>query len=75
MSNTIGLKEFRTNLEKYMQAITKGESFVVVKHAKPIFKVTPLDVNNSWEEVIDFTQLTSDGINIDNLLTRLKNIK
>ena len=35
----IGLKEFRLNMQKYIDLLDKGWCFIVVKRSKPVFKV------------------------------------
>lgn len=71
MTSLVGLKELRKNVAKYTKQVQSGHSFVVMKHSKPLFKITPLDEEGQWEEVIDFTKIKRGGINIDDLLTRL----
>ncbi len=41
MPEIIGVKQLYKNLKKISQKVAKGESFVVVKHSEPIFKVVP----------------------------------
>lgn len=40
-TKTIGVREFRQNLTKIEHAISKGTSFVVTRHRKPIFEIRP----------------------------------
>jgi antitoxin (DNA-binding transcriptional repressor) of toxin-antitoxin stability system len=70
MEKLIGLKELRENIDTFVKKIDSGESFVVFRKSKPIFKLSPVD-EGGWEEVIDFTKLKKGGIEIDDLLTRL----
>jgi len=70
MQNIVGLKELRENVAKYAQKVANGESFVVFKQSKPLFKITPVD-EEDWEEVIDFTKLRKGGVDIDDILSRL----
>ncbi len=70
-SNTIGLKELRLNFSSYIAHIEKGESFVVFKNSKPVFKIVPIDDNEQWETVVDFTKINQGGVPIDEILTRL----
>ena len=42
MENIIGLKELRQNMPHYAQKVQKGQSFIVVKQSKPLFRITPL---------------------------------
>lgn len=54
----IGLKELRQNVSEIAERAQKGESFTVVKRAKPVFNIIPPQENDSdldkWlEEYID----------------------
>lgn len=71
MSKLIGLKEFRSKVSEIVERIDRGESFVVIKKSKPIFKISPLTENEGWEEVIDFTKIKKGGVNIKQILNRL----
>jgi len=57
----------------YEKKIAAGESFVVFKKSKPIFRISPVDQDHEdlWEEVIDFTKIQKSGVNISDLLARL----
>lgn len=70
MDKLIGLKEFRENVESYTKKINQGQSFVVLKKSKPIFKISPIEAD-SWEEVIDFTKIQKGGVKINELISRL----
>lgn len=71
--NTIvGLKELRENLETYISRVKKGDSFIVVRKSKPVFRISPMDDDASlWESVIDFTKVKKGGVSIKSLLSRL----
>ena len=72
MQTLVGLKEFRNNVAAYTKRIRSGESFLILKRSQPLFKVTPItDVENNWEEVIDFTKIKKGGVKIQELLSRL----
>ena len=72
MNNIVGLKELRQNVDRYASAIQKGQSFIVVRKSKPIFKITPFKAEEGeWEEVIDFTKIKKGGVKIDDLLKRI----
>lgn len=71
MSTIIGVKELREKMEDYIAEINKGASFVVVKRSKPIFNITPIDVDGDWEEVVDFTKIKKGGVKIEEILSRL----
>ncbi len=68
----IGVKELRNNLEEYINKISKGQSFTVVKRSKPVFQIRPIDEDDGqWEEVVDFTKIKKGGIEISDLLSRI----
>ena len=73
MEKIIGLKDLRENLPAYEKRIAAGDCFVVVKKSKPVFRISPIDhdVEELWEEVIDFTKIQKGGIAIEDILTRL----
>jgi len=72
MENIIGLKELRQNMPIFAQKIKKGQSFIVVKQSKPLFKITPLEQGaEEWEEVVDFTKIKKGGVKLEELLGRL----
>jgi len=74
INNIIPFKDFRVNAEKYIKAIEKGMSFVVVKRSKPIFRLEPM--GESWETLIDFTDNgKTKGIEVNKLLKYLKQHK
>jgi len=73
-STIVGLRDLRENVEKYSQRITQGDSFIVVRRSKPLFKiVSPFEKHedDQWEEIIDFTKIKKGGVNIDELISRL----
>lgn len=69
MKKTIGLKELRKNMSAVAQKTQRGQSFIIAKQSKPLFKIIPLE--EEWEEVIDFTKIRKGGVNIKDLLARL----
>lgn len=73
MENIVGLKELRENLPAYEKKIAAGNSFLVVKKSKPVFRICPVDHDEEelWEEVIDFTKIQKGGIAIEDILSRL----
>ena len=72
MENIIGLKDLRENVNKYVEQINQGKSFMVLKRSKPIFKICPINETDSkWEEVVDFTKIKKGGVDIDEVLSRL----
>ena len=67
----IGLKELRDRFPEYIENIEQGKSYIVVKHSKPVFRITPVEEEELWEPVIDFTTLKAGGVDIDDILSRL----
>lgn len=67
----IGLKELRQNVNTYISRVKKGDSFIVIKRSRPIFKISPLTDEAKWEPVIDFTRIKKGGVKIEELLSRL----
>ena len=74
-TNLVSLKELREQFPKYIEAVSKGRSFMVVKRTKPIFQITPINEDEAWETVVDFTQIKKGGVNIQELLSRVQAIK
>jgi len=70
MDNIINLKNLREHMQEYAKKVQKGDSFIIFKKSKPLFKITPIN-DETWEEVIDFTKIKKQGIDIKELLQRL----
>lgn len=70
----IGLKELRENVDEYITMVGKGMTFTVVRRSRPVFNITPVDSEDDgvWETVIDFTKFKRGGIDIKELIKRLK---
>lgn len=75
-ASMIGLKELRENTEDYISKVKKGESFLVLRKSKPVFRISnpDNDENSVWEEVVDFTKLKKGGIEASQLLSRLEKL-
>ncbi len=71
MDKFIALKDLRLNMEKYVEEIQKGHSFVVIKRSKPVFKISPVNEDGDWEEIVDFTKIKQGGVNVNDLLSSL----
>ena len=41
MEKIVGLKDLRANMEKYASDVRKGDTIIVVKRSKPLFKIVP----------------------------------
>lgn len=70
-SNIIGVKELRLNMDEYIAQIKKGKSFTVVRRSKPVFKLGPVDDEDQWETVVDFTKIKKGGVKVEEILSRL----
>lgn len=74
-ANILGLKELRENMQKYASLVEKGESFIVVKKSKPLFKISSLDEDEGlWETVIDFTKINKKGVPATEVLKALRKL-
>jgi prevent-host-death family protein len=71
MDKFIGLKELRQNMEKYAKRVKKGESLIVLRRSVPLFKISPIEDKEEWEEVVDFTKIKKGGVNIKDILSRI----
>ena len=70
----VGMKELRLNMAKYVSAVNKGGSFIIVSRSKPIFRMSPVDEYGDegvWETVVDFTKIKKGGVPIDEVISRL----
>jgi len=73
-TNILGLKELRENMQKYTSLVEKGQSFVVVKKSKPVFKIVPPELEEQWETVVDFTKINKNGVSADKVLKALRQL-
>jgi prevent-host-death family protein len=72
---TVGLKELRENMEKYISRVDKGESITVLRRNQPIFRLTPVDEEEmGWETVIDFTEINPRGVPAQDVLKAIKRL-
>ena len=75
--NIVGLKELRENMETYIERVNAGESITVFRRSTPLFKLSPVDIDEdmdeaNWETVIDFTKETGEGVSGRELLAAMK---
>jgi len=73
-NNIVGLKELRNNFETYITRVNKGESFTVVRRSRPVFKLAPLDEDEGWETIADFTTIDKNGVSARDILKTLKRL-
>ncbi len=73
MKHLINLKEFRENISTYEKRVNKGDSFIVTRRSKPLFRISPVE-EAGWETIIDFTKFRKGGIPATELLKRLQSL-
>lgn len=73
MKNLITLKELRQDVAKYAGRVAKGETLIVTKRSKPLFRIAPVE-ENGWETVLDFTKFRKGGISANELLKIMKSL-
>lgn len=71
MPKVISLKEFRLDLPRIVEQVSGGQSFMVVKRSRPVFQINPVADEGKWETVIDFTEISPEGVDIDLVLEAL----
>lgn len=57
----IGVRELQRNLRKISNKALKGQAFVVVRNAKPLFKITPIAASRPKYTLKDFRRLEFDS--------------
>ena len=72
----VGLKELRENMEVYISKVRKGDSFIVIRKSKPVFRISPPDedAEEFWETIIDFTKIRKGGVPAEDILARLRRL-
>lgn len=53
----IGVKELRENIDKYAAQVKAGRFITVVKRSEPLFRLTPVDDDESGWESFDLTKI------------------
>ena len=75
MKNILGLKEFRNKTEKYINRINKGESFTIVRRSSPVFRISPIEEDETlWKPVLDFTKIKKGGVRATTVLKILRRL-
>ena len=72
--NILGLKELRENMQKYASRVEEGESFIVVRKSKPVFKMVPPESEEQWETIADFTKINKNGVPAKEVLKALRKL-
>ena len=70
----VGLKALRENINAYIKAVEKGQSFIVVKKSKPVFKISSPQEDEVWERVADFTTIKKSGVSARDILKALRKL-
>ena len=73
MDNLINLRDLRENVAKYAKRVAKGDSFIVMKRSKPLFKLSPVE-EDGWETVIDFTKFRKGGMPVSEIIKALEEL-
>ncbi len=74
-THILGLKELRENMQKYASRVERGESFIIVKKSKPLFKISSLDEDEgAWETIVDFTKINKNGVPAKEVLKALRQL-
>jgi prevent-host-death family protein len=71
MHTIIGVKELRENLDTYAQKVQRGHSFVVTRKSRPLFSIVPVEAEEKWETVVDFTDIMKGGVSLERVLKAL----
>jgi len=73
--STVGLKELRENMEVFIKRVDAGESITVYRRSTPLFKLSPIDDDESeWETIIDFTEINPNGVSARDVLKSLRKL-
>ena len=72
----VGLKEFRTNLDKYAKAVGRGSSYTVLRRSRPLFRIAPIDTDDEagWSTLVDFTKIDRRGVSATEVLKILRRL-
>lgn len=73
-THILGLKELRENMQKYASLVEKGQSFIIVRKSKPVFKIVPPESEEEWETIADFTKINKNGVDAKEILKILRKL-
>lgn len=71
MEKIIGLKQLRENVSFYADEVQNGRSFIIIRRSRPLFKIVPVDAEENWELVVDFTAINPAGVALEKIISRL----
>lgn len=81
MNNIVNIKELRLNMNKYVNAVARGKSFLVMKRSRPVFQMNPIkeislaDDGPGWKTVIDFTKIRKGGVPLEEAMEVLRKVR
>ena len=72
MQNLVSLKDLRLKLTDFTnRVLSNGESFIILKKSKPVFKIVPIE-EETWETIVDFTEIKPTGVPLEKVKAALK---
>lgn len=74
MQNIIGVKELYKNMNKVAAKVKKGQSFLVMKHAEPLFRIEPAHVVHHGKFLLEKLQKIQFKSNDSNLSRNIDKI-
>ena len=81
MNNIVNIKELRLHMDKYVNAVAKGKSFLVMKRSRPVFQMNPIkeialaEDGKGWKTVIDFTTIRKRGVPLADAMKALRKVR
>jgi antitoxin (DNA-binding transcriptional repressor) of toxin-antitoxin stability system len=72
--NVVGLRELRESMDSYVNRVSNGESFLVLRKSRPVFKMEPVDEwgdEGSWD-MLDLRDKNGNGMNIHEFAAMIK---
>ncbi|MBI3632842.1 MAG: type II toxin-antitoxin system Phd/YefM family antitoxin [Candidatus Vogelbacteria bacterium] len=70
----VGLKDLRENIDSWINKVSRGESFLVMRKSAPVFKIVPAEEDEQWETVADFTEIHKNGVSGKDILRALRKL-
>jgi len=71
---SIGFRELREKSNDIIKRVSKGQSFVVKRRSKALFRIVPLE-EEVWNTVVDFSEINPDGAPLDDVLQAIDDLK
>lgn len=68
----VPFKEFRLDAQKYIDQVSKGKSFLIMRRSRPIFRMEP--VEEQWE-TLDLRDKNGEGMPAKKFLKILRQYK